>query len=70
MLHFLTTSEDTGIYSHPDNKNSGQVFLSQSAHWLNERKHHELAAAFVIEAIGNMINLIKCTREYECRRNN
>lgn len=66
ILHFFDHfGKYTGTYSPPENKNSGQVFLSQAAHWLNERKRHELAAAFVIGAIGNMINLIK----YYQRRN-
>ena len=68
VLHFFDHfGKYTGTYSPPENKNSGQVFLSQAAHWLNERKRHELAAAFVIGAIGNMINLIKY---YQRRREN
>lgn len=60
VLHFFDHyGKYTGTYSPPENKNSGQVFLSQASHWLDERKRHELAAAFVIGAIGNMINLIK-----------
>ena len=68
VLHFFDHfGRYTGTYSPPENKNSGQVFLSQAAHWLNERKRQELAAAFVIGAIGNMINLIKY---YQRRRDN
>ena len=60
VLHFFDHfGKYTGTYSPPENKNSGQVFLSQASHWLNERKRSELAAAFVVGAIGNMINLIR-----------
>ena len=55
-----------GTYYPPESKNSGQVFLAQAAHWLNEQKRHELAAAFVIGAIGNMIKLVSYyQRRYE-----
>lgn len=55
-----------GTYYPPESKNSGQVFLAQAAHWLNEKKRHELAAAFVIGAIGNMIKLVSYyQRRYE-----
>ena len=47
-----------GTYYPPESKNSGQVFLIQAAHCLNERKRLELATAFMIGAIGNMIRLI------------
>ncbi|MBQ6971871.1 MAG: type I-B CRISPR-associated endonuclease Cas1 [Synergistaceae bacterium] len=60
VLHFFDHfGKYTGTYSPPESRNSGQVFLAQAAHWLDERKRHELAAAFVIGAIGNMIRLIK-----------
>lgn len=59
VLHFFDHYGGyTGSYYPPDSKNSGQVFLQQAAHWLDETKRHELAAAFVIGAIGNMIRLV------------
>ncbi len=68
VLHFFDHyGKYTGTYSPPENKNSGQVFLAQASYWLNEHKRHDLAAAFVVGAIGNMINLI---RYYQRRREN
>ena len=60
VLHFFDHfGKYTGTYSPPEGRNSGQVFLAQAAYCLDDGKRHELAAAFVIGAIGNMINLIK-----------
>ena len=58
-LHFFNHYGGyTGSFYPRENKNSGQVLLAQAAHWLNERTRHELAAAFVIGAIGNMLRLV------------
>lgn len=67
VLHFFNHFGGyVGSYYPPESKNSGQVFLAQAAHWLDEKKRHELAAAFVIGAIGNMIRLISYyRRRYE-----
>ena len=67
VLHFFDHFGGyVGSYTPPESKNSGQVFLAQAAHWLDESKRHTLAAAFVIGAIGNMINLIRYyKRRYE-----
>ena len=67
VLHFFDHYGGyVGTYYPPESKNSGQIFLAQAAHWLNEEKRHELAAAFVIGAIGNMIRLISYyQRRYE-----
>ena len=65
VLHFFWSlrfdhyGKYTGTYNTPKGKNSSQVFITHTAHWLNERKRHELAVAFVISVIGNMFNLIK-----------
>ena len=59
VLHFFDYyGYYTGTYYPPESRNSGQVLLAQAAHWLNEAKRVELAAAFVIGAIGNMIRLV------------
>ena len=67
VLHFFDHYGGyTGSYYPPESKNSGQVFLYQAAHWLDETKRLELAAAFVIGAIGNMIRLVSYyQRRYE-----
>lgn len=59
VIHFFDYyGSYTGTYYPPESKNSGQVFLAQAALCLNERKRHELASAFVVGAIRNMIGLI------------
>ena len=58
-LHFFNhCGSYTGTYYPRENKNSGLVMLSQAAHWLNESSRVNIAAAFVLGAIGNMRRLI------------
>ena len=67
VIHFFDYyGTYTGTYYPPESKNSGQIFLIQAAHCLSEHKRHELAAAFVTGAIGNMIRLVNYyQRRYE-----
>ena len=59
VIHFFNHYGGyVGNYYPPESKNSGQVFLNQAAHWLDESKRHKLAASLVTGAIGNMIRLI------------
>ncbi len=59
VVHFFDYyGSYSGTYYPPESKNSGQVFLNQAAFCLNEHKRHELASAFVIGGIRNMIGLI------------
>ena len=58
-LHFFSHyGTYTGTYYPRENKNSSTVLLAQAAHWLDEHSRLNLAAAFVLGAIGNMRRLI------------